>query len=146
MTDTSDKVIPYHQIPDAPETFGPGDILSRTIDGLGYRYYWATKDLDAEDLAYLPGNEGRSANLVLEHLYGLSSTIVNTARKVPNVRPSDQPDVNFEGLRELTLRNLKEASDLFRRTDDISAHKLTFQRGENISDFPIWYGKDQRIV
>ena len=44
--------LPYHKIPEYPENYGAGNVLSRLIDGLGYRYYWATKDLRVEDLAY----------------------------------------------------------------------------------------------
>jgi len=40
-----DMELPYHQIPDHAETYSAGNIVSRMIDGLGYRYYWATEGL-----------------------------------------------------------------------------------------------------
>ena len=79
--------IPYHQIPDYPEKVTAGTSIGRILDGLGYRYYWATKDLTEKDLAFEPGNEGRPAKDVLEHLHGLSDMIMNTAKKLPNIRP-----------------------------------------------------------
>ncbi|RMG65160.1 MAG: hypothetical protein D6722_16205, partial [Bacteroidetes bacterium] len=35
--------LPYRAIPDYPETFTPGTTVARFLDGLGYRYYWATE-------------------------------------------------------------------------------------------------------
>ncbi len=130
--------LPYHEIHAAPETITPGSVLSRTIDGLGYRYYWATKDLRPDDIAWLPGNNGRSAKQTLDHLYGLSLMILNTAIQEPNVRPLNMPDVGFEELRKMTLHNIKNASDAFRAADDLSNHKIIFQRGENQSEVPLW--------
>jgi|GEM_PF-5684614 len=51
QTDT----LPYYQIPDAPSTYTAATVSARMIDGLGYRYYWATESLRPEDLAYEPG-------------------------------------------------------------------------------------------
>jgi len=130
--------LPYHEIHEAPSEFTAGTVLSRTIDGLGFRYYWATKDLRADDIAWLPGNDGRSAKQTLDHLYGLSDVILNSAIHKPNVKPLDMPDADFEELRALTLINLKKASDAFRAAENIDDHKITFQRGENTSDVTLW--------
>ena len=130
--------LPYHEIHEAPVAITAGAVLSRTIDGLGYRYYWATKDLRPDDIAWLPGNNGRSAKQTLDHLYGLSLMILNTAQKVPNVRPLDMPEVNFKKLREMTLHNIKKASDVFRAEHDLSNHHIIFKRGDNMSEVSLW--------
>ena len=31
-----EKELPYQQIPDHPEEYGPGNMVARMIDGLGY--------------------------------------------------------------------------------------------------------------
>ena len=46
--------LPYDKIPDAPESYTAGSVVSRMIDGLGFRYYWATDGLRTEDLQYRP--------------------------------------------------------------------------------------------
>ena len=43
--------LPYAQIPEAPNEYTVGGVVSRMIDGLGFRYYWATEGLRSEDLS-----------------------------------------------------------------------------------------------
>src|SRR5210317_2255642 len=76
-TNKMDMNLPYHQIPDYPEDFSSGNIVSRMIDGLGYRYYWATEVLTEADLSYKPSDLGKSTLQTIEHIYGLSGTVVN---------------------------------------------------------------------
>ena len=37
--------LPYYQIPDYPSSYNAATVAARTIDGLGFRYYWATEGL-----------------------------------------------------------------------------------------------------
>ena len=39
---------PYHEMPPTSEKYTNATVAARMIDGLGYRYYWATKDLREE--------------------------------------------------------------------------------------------------
>jgi len=138
--ETETDELPYHQIPNAPEQYTEQAILARMIDGLGYRYYWATKDLRDEDLNFNPGNEGRPAKDVLKHLYGLSEMILNTIKAEPNVRPLPELEMTWEEQRAKTLLFLKEASDILRSAEHPEPEdmKIIFQRGEKQSEFPFW--------
>jgi len=40
----SQTELPYKEIPGYPSKYTEGTVISRMIDGLGYRYYWATKN------------------------------------------------------------------------------------------------------
>ena len=42
--------LPYREIPDVDVEYTSGTVLARMIDGLGFRFYWATEDLRDEDL------------------------------------------------------------------------------------------------
>jgi len=133
--------LPYAQIPAAPENYNAGAMISRTIDGLGFRYYWATEGLRAEDLAYNPGNEGKPSDEVLKHILGLSETLVNAVTHQPNIRPYKKVEMSWEEIRAQTLFNFEKASQEFRKINDdakISEVKIIFQRGEKKSEFPIW--------
>ncbi|MEM7373099.1 MAG: hypothetical protein AAF587_31035 [Bacteroidota bacterium] len=132
--------LPYEQIPDYPEDYTSGNILSRFIDGLGYRYYWATEGLRSEDLAYKPSEEARTARQTLEHLYGLCETIMNAPQRKANVRPVDWSKMSFEELRKGTLLNLQTASELCagKTEREVSEFVMIFQRGENATEFPYW--------
>ena len=135
------QVLPYHQIPEYPEKITAGTSIGRIIDGLGYRYYWATEGLTEKDLNYEPGNEGRPAKDVLEHLHGLSLTIYTTAKNEPNIRPLPSSDKTWDEQRAATLKNFKMASDLFKASSDkdIEALQLVFKRGEQENAVPIWH-------
>jgi len=136
-----DKVedLPYHQIPEAPETYTTGTVISRMIDGLGFRYYWATQGLTEKELNYEPGNKGRTAGQTMEHLLGLSRVIVNSAKKVDNDRTKPQKlNLSYEEKRSETLRNFKEASDIFRKVTNLSEHSIVFKNNKGSSEFPFW--------
>lgn len=131
--------LPYHQIPDAPETLDVNGVLARMIDGLGYRYYWATEGLVQDDLDYTPGNYGRKTHEVLNHLNGLSEVIKNAVTCRANVRPRPDEEMTWEEQRRATLYNLQAASDFLRSgKGDPAKYAMVFQRGEQTSEFPLW--------
>ncbi|MBX2815334.1 MAG: hypothetical protein KTR24_05040 [Saprospiraceae bacterium] len=135
------STLPYHEIPEAPDTYTEGTVVARTIDGLGYRYYWATKDLRDEDLDYKPSEDSRTARETLDHIYGLSLTIVNGPQAKPNIRPMDNSQLKWEEKRNLTLNNLWKASQMLRHSHDgdMEDYKIIFQRGDQSSEFAFWY-------
>lgn len=101
--------LPYYQIPDYPDTYSPTTTVMRMIDGLGYRYYWATDSLTVDDLAYEPGNEGQPARAVLDHLGGLSHMINTVCQGKIRERRTDFNDLEWSELRRVTLHNLLDA-------------------------------------
>jgi len=135
------ETLPYHQIPEYPEDFSSGNILARLVDGLGYRYYWATEGLRIEDFDYQPSEDAANMGKTMDHLYALSTTILNAVKSSPNVRPLEYPEVDFYEKRAMTLRNLKAASDLLLNATegDVSNMKLIFKRGEQQSEFSFWH-------
>ncbi|GAA4271369.1 DinB family protein [Aquimarina gracilis] len=132
--------LPYKQIPGYPEDFTSGNVISRFIDGLGYRYYWATEGLTKEDLNYTPSTDGRTMLQTLQHIYDLSKGILNAPQNLPNIRNENQPELNFGELRKQTLLNLKKASALLsgKSAEDVSTYKVIFQSGDNKREFPYW--------
>ena len=104
---------PLNEIPTASENVTTGNIIARMVQGLGYRYYWATKDLRIKDLSYRPSEEASSCFETLEHIYGLAEVIRNTATSSPSIRPVKSPPKDYVVLREKTLEYLEQASVLF---------------------------------
>jgi len=130
--------LPYYEIPDYPAEYTPGAVAARMIDGLGFRYYWATEGLRPEDLAFKPGEESRTTAETVDHIYGLSKTIINTALKKPNIRV-EEPEMTFEEKRRKTLENIKTAADIFRNTtSDLSEFTIVFQNPNGSSEYPFW--------
>ena len=134
---SQDKTLPYYEIPDAPNSYTATSVAARMIDGLGFRYYWATQGLRAEDLAYKPSESGRTSAETIDHIYGLSKVIVNATLIQAN-SASEEPEMSFEEKRKKTLENFKMASDILRKSDDLSKFKLIFKRGDNASEYPFW--------
>ncbi|MGI9552197.1 MAG: DinB family protein, partial [Aurantibacter sp.] len=136
--ETMNDSLPYATIPEAPENYTAGSVVSRMIDGLGFRYRWATQGLTEKDLSYNPGNEGRTIAQTLNHLYGLSRTIVNSAKKEVNDFTIKPPELSIPEKRKATLENFKTASELFLKSEDLTQHNVIFKRADKTTEFPFW--------
>lgn len=130
--------LPYAEIPAYPEKFTAGSVASRMVDGLGFRFYWATEGLREQDLTYKPGDEARTTLETIEHIYGMSEIILNSTLNKLN-EPQNQK-LSFAEMRKKTLENLKAASDRLRVSSDqqMQEYKIRFKRGENVTEFPFW--------
>lgn len=135
--DLTVEQLPYYQIPDYPESYTAGTVAARMVDGLGFRYYWATEGLRDEDLAYKPSAEARTTAETIDHLYGLSKVIVNATLQKPNVS-TNEPEMSFQEKRKQTLINIKTAADILRVSNDLSKYTIVFERESGTSEFPFW--------
>jgi hypothetical protein len=135
-----DKSLPYYEIPKQPDTFTAGGVASRMIDGLGFRFYWATEGLRAEDLEWKPGNDTRTAEETITHIYEMTSIILNSTTNTPNVRGENKPKLSFAEMRKAALENLKKASDNLRTKTDAEMNdlKIIFKRDNNVQEYPFW--------
>ncbi|MDD7884976.1 hypothetical protein [Flavivirga sp. 57AJ16] len=118
MAQSGEEKLPYYQIPEHPESYTAGTVAARMVDGLGFRYYWATEGLRNEDLIYKPSETGRTSAETLDHILGLSNFILNSVSK--QGERSKETERSFEDKRKQTLLNLKRASDILRSMDDVS--------------------------
>ncbi|MFE8423972.1 hypothetical protein ABHQ57_07950 [Tenacibaculum sp. ZH5_bin.1] len=129
---TAQSKLPYYEIPKEEKEFTAGSVISRMIDGLGFRYYWATEGLTEKDLEYKPSTEAKTTGETIDHVLSLSQVILNAALSKPNEKK--QVKMTFGEKRKITLENLKRASDILRSSDDVSQFKIIF--GEK--EFPLW--------
>lgn len=129
-----DENLPYYEIPDYPESFTAGTISARMLDGLGFRYYWATEGLRQEDLNYRPSDDARTSGETIDHIFGLSKIIVNATLKKANGTDEVLSEMTFIQKRQKTLENIKIAADILRTSKDVSEFKLIF--GER--EIPFW--------
>ncbi len=135
---TQDDSLPYRQIPDYPPEFTPENVAARLLDGLGFRYYWATEGLRPEDLDFRPSPEARNSFQTLQHIHGLSRMVLNSILREPN-RGGDEEELDFEALRRATLENIQRASELLKSGEvKLEDCKIVFERGERRSEYPFW--------
>ena len=129
--------LPYYEIPDYPEKYNQGTVVARMIDGLGFRYYWATEGLRAEDLKFKPNETARTTEETIDHILDLSNVIVNSTLNKTNSK-SDYSGHTFKQKRKLTLENLKTAADILRGSNDLTKFKIIFDRNGEIFEYPFW--------
>ncbi|MEZ4959147.1 MAG: hypothetical protein R2830_04955 [Saprospiraceae bacterium] len=131
--------LPFKEIPEYPETFTPETVAARMIDGLGFRYYWATEGLRPEDLAFRPSAEARTSGETLDHILGLSNVILNAVRREPNVRSGEEAPIDFEEKRKLTLENLEAASNLLKEGKfKLEEMPIVFENEDGKTELPFW--------
>ena len=132
--------LPFSSIPAAPQGYTAGNSIGRMIQGLGFRYYWATEGLRTEDLEYRPTKEAQSTLSTLQHIYGLTKTLLNAAENKVSKRPAPGPPENLEALRASTLNDLQQAATLFLNysDDELEGLNIIFEREGKQSKFPVW--------
>lgn len=136
------QVLPFYQIPAYPESYTPGNVNARYIDGLGYRYYWASKDLTDKNLSYRPSVENRDIMETLQHIYNLSVMIVNgTTQRVNETSTSTSSSTSYQELRTNTLLNFKQAREqlIGLSNEEVAALKIIFGSGDKRQEIPFWH-------
>lgn len=133
----SQENLPFYEISNYPESYSEAEIVGRMIDGMGFRYYWATEGLREEDLNFRLPNDSRSSIETIVHIYDLSNMILNTALNSPIEKKSIE-GMEFKEIREKTLFNLKEASDIFKKTKNFEDHSIVFLRNSKKVEYPFW--------
>jgi hypothetical protein len=124
--------LPYYELEEGGKEYSAGLVASRMIDGLGFRYYWATEGLTKKDLVFKPNKEARSVEQTIDHILGLSQITLNAVLKKAN--QTLKVEMSFSEKRRKTLENLKKASDILRNSKDVSQYKMIFSTNE----FPFW--------
>ena len=127
---------PYATLPDPPGRAGCGAILSRLVDGIGFRYRWATEGLADVDLPFTPAAGCMSLNELLRHIHALLRWI----GKETGI-PADHAAMDAaEGIaiRSNTLLLCREISGRFARATDREVSQLTVRTSHGES-FPFWY-------
>ena len=126
--------LPYYEVPEYPECYTAGTMASRLIDGLGFRFYWATKGLREKDLVYRPNEESRSTGETIDHILGMTQRIFNAVLQKEGKPPKD---LSYVEKRAYILKHLKSVSDILRKSsdEDFNAYTINLRNGESL---PFW--------
>ena len=114
------KDLPYYEIEDHDIAYTAGSAAARMIDGLGFRYYWASEGLRAEDLAYKASESGRTSAETIDHIYGLTKFILGAVNIETVNRKEEGAKMTFTEKRKQTLLYLEQIAELLRKTDDLT--------------------------
>ncbi|HMS67246.1 MAG TPA: hypothetical protein PKD18_03880 [Saprospiraceae bacterium] len=132
--------LPYYNMPAASEKYTAEMVVARMIDGLGFRFYWATDGLRAEDLSFRPTEKSRTSEETIDHIMGLSTVISNAVFGIKNVRSGEETSPkDFITKRKETLETLKKASDHLKQGKvKLAELAIVFSNNNNDTTFPFW--------
>ena len=126
--------LPYYEITESYSEYTAGTVAARMIDGLGFRFYWATEDLRAEDLQYKISADGRTIEETIDHVVGLSRIIVNASLKVSNGGGQKLDEMTYREKRKEALLNMEKSSKILQKTTDLNGFNIIFGSRE----IPFW--------
>lgn len=130
--------LPYREITENFDEYTAGTVTARMLDGLGFRFYWATEGITEKELDYKPSEEGRTYKETVSHILGLSRVIVNSALKQPNDGSVKYPELTYEEMRAQILKNIKMASDILKSETDLSEFNIVFKSEQGERVIPFW--------
>lgn len=118
----------------APASLSGTSVLARIVDGLAFRYYWATEGLRPEDFEFRPGPDSMSTKELQQHIVRLVSLIQQTVFNASQRETFESDDAHL--LREKALENLRLVRErLGQLTDDaLAEHQVRIRD----SQFPVW--------
>lgn len=127
--------LPYNNIPAPPSAMTSGAFFARLLDGLAFRFRWATEGMSDADAAFQPTPESMSTIKLCKHLCLLSNMIDAGCGGTmdPELHKSD----DFQELRRRFLGKLESIRARVAAMDDarVGALKVTHPaKGE----FPVW--------
>ncbi|WP_052444558.1 hypothetical protein [Flammeovirga sp. OC4] len=128
------KELPYYEIPKLPEVTNAATILSRLVDGLGFRYHWATEGLSENEIEFRPVESSRNMLELIGHIYDLAFA----AHKVLTNSISAKKELSsFEEYRKETLDLYWELGQYLRKMDPQSLENHNYNGATQ--SFPFWY-------
>ena len=130
----------YEKMPPAPENYRPGNVLVRMIDGLGYRFYWATEGLHSEDLEYRPTDEARSTAETIDHILSLTTWIANVTEGASAKEINQGKSRSWSEKRAQVLHNLWQTRQWLvdREEEELAALRIITGNRKGAAELPYW--------
>jgi len=127
--------LPYYRIPDAPERMTATSVLVRLLDGLGFRYRWATEGLEDEDVQFQPCDSSMKVWELLAHIHGLVlvSEGFITGSEMEKITP-----VSLDERRKKTLDAIVRVREAFLNLDDEYLENRMYNPPWDSREFPVW--------
>lgn len=126
---------PYYTIPDCPEETTASNAIARFVDGLGFRYRWATEGLTESDLNFRPVEGSMDMMELLTHIFSVSTY---TSYIFGGEKIKTKPD-SFPELRAKTLEVLFDLSTRLKKMDDAELHNFKLINRMGRDEVPFWY-------
>ena len=127
--------LPYYRIPEAPESMSAATVLIRLLDGLGFRYRWATEGLRTKDMEFQPCSSSMKIWELLAHIHGLLlvSEGFITGKELEEITP-----VSLDERRRKTLGAVMRIRGTLLELDDEFLENRMYSPPWDEREFPIW--------
>lgn len=127
--------LPYTNIPDYPEEMNASNIMLRLVDGIGFRYRWATEGLEEENMQFQACDTSMDMTELLKHVNGLlniSESYITGKEMIP------VKEVGLEERRKETLETVLRIRDALSDMDDHFLDKRMYKPPWRDTTYPIW--------
>jgi len=118
----------YYRIPDYPDHLSGATMLARMLDGLGFRFYWATEGLRPEDYKFRPAADVMSIGELTLHVWDLVAWVSASSLEKQYEKPKEG-----QAARDEALKVIEDLRDTFLAMSDADLTKL------RIRDKPFWH-------
>jgi len=125
--------LPYHSIPISPLEVNAPNIIARMVDGLAFRYRWATEGLKQAELSFKPSEDSMDLEKLLHHVYDLC---FRTDAKFGGVIEQNK---SIQSLESLRASSLQHSSNLSQRLKAMTDSEFTKMMEGDDSQYSFWY-------
>jgi hypothetical protein len=125
--------LPFEDISKTPNDLTATNTLLRMVEGLAFRYRWATENLSEENIKFKPHPTSMSVELVNAHIFDL----VDSTNRVFGGEKQNKDSLN--SFQKLRIKSLNILADLSERLKEMSDEDLSEIEKNTSRKLPFWY-------
>ncbi len=130
-------------IPDPPAAVCGTTVLMRLVDGLAFRYRWATEGLTDADIEFRPVADAMSLRELLDHLHRLASWVEGTVQRTldgdaPSTLAREPLEGDADSTRTSTLEHLARLRGHLSTMSDEQLAEVTTPATSTRGPHPFW--------
>ncbi len=93
----SEPAFDFRTLPPGPATVTGSAVLVRLVEGIGFRFLWATESLRDADLSFRPTPETMSIDDLARHVLGLATWVAVAVGSLPEGSKAPGSEIPFPG-------------------------------------------------
>ena len=125
--------LPFEDISKTPTELTATNTILRMVEGLAFRYRWATENLSEEDIKFRPHPTSMSIEEVNSHIFDL---VDSTFRVFGGEKQNNDSLTSFPKIRKKSLLVLEDLSE---RLKKMSNEDLSEIEKKTSRKLPFWY-------
>ena len=125
--------LPFEDISITPNDLTATNTLLRMVEGLAFRYRWATENLSEENIKFKPHPTSMSVEEVNAHIFDL----VDSTNRVFGGEKQNKDSLN--SFHKLRIKSLNILADLSERLKEMSDEDLSEIEKNTSRKLPFWY-------